>query len=44
MLTDTSIGSLVQADADAAFAYAACQTKHKAAVDAYEAARAGGAK
>jgi hypothetical protein len=36
---DVTIAALVLADAEAAFAYARCQAKHRAAVDAYEAAR-----
>jgi hypothetical protein len=36
---DVTIAALVLADAEAAFAYARCQARHKAAVDAYNAAR-----
>jgi len=33
-----TIAALVLADAEAAFAYARCQARHQAAVDAYNAA------
>jgi hypothetical protein len=39
-LADGALGTLAQADADAAFEYARCKAKHQAAVDAYNAARA----
>lgn len=38
-IPDTSIAALVQADSDAALAYAECRSKHRAAVNAYETAR-----
>lgn len=43
-LTDMTLGALVQADSDAAVAYAECQAKQAGAVSAYNAARDAKAK
>ena len=39
LLEDGSIETISLGDVDAAYSYAACQTKHQAAVDSYEAVR-----
>ena len=38
-LPDTTVAALAQADADLAILYAKCRANHRAAVDAYNAAR-----